>query len=106
MHSARLAEESVSELIGDLKDETKTLIQQEVELAKTEISEKISRFGRSAALVALGGFVAYAGLIVFLIGLGFLLSFALHSLELNPLLANFIGTGFIGLLAAGVGYAF
>src|SRR6184192_987099 len=97
---------SIFGLIGDLKDETKTFIKEEVQLAKAEISENISRMGRNAVAIAIGGFVAYAGLIVFLAGLGLLLGFAFEKLGLQPALAAFIGLAIIGLMAAGIGYAF
>src|SRR6266480_2932147 len=97
---------SIFGLIGDLKDETKTFIKEEVQLAKAEISENISRMGRNAVALAVGGFVAYAGLIVFLGGLGLLLGFAFEKLGLQPALAAFIGLAIIGLMAAGIGYAF
>src|SRR5439155_13244120 len=78
----------------------------EVQLAKAEISENISRMGRNAVAIAIGGFVAYAGLIVFLAGLGLLLGFAFEKLGLQPALAAFIGFAIIGLVAAGIGYGF
>src|SRR5438874_5142574 len=97
---------SIFGLIGDLKDETKTFIKEEVQLAKAEISENISHMGRNAVGLAIGGFVAYAGLIVFLAGLGLLIGFAFEKLGLQPALAAFIGFAIIGLVAAGIGYAF
>src|SRR5437667_3349010 len=96
---------SIFGLIGDLKDETKTFVKEEIQLAKAEISEKISCMGRNAVSLAVGGFVAYAGLIIFLGGLGILLAFAFEKLGLDTALAGFIGFAIIGLVAAGVGYA-
>jgi len=97
---------SIFGLIVDLKDETKTFIKEEVQLAKAEISENISHMGRNAVGLAIGGFVAYAGLIVFLAGLGLLIGFAFEKLGLQPALAAFIGFAIIGLVVAGIGYAF
>src|SRR5258706_8977010 len=93
-------------LFADLKDETRTLIKEEVKLAKTEIGEKISRMGRNSVSLAVGGFVAYAGLIVFLAGLGALLGYAFQMLGLAGPLAMFLGFAIIGLIAGGIGYAF
>lgn len=94
---------SVFRLMRLLTGDTRTLVRQEVQLAKTEISEKISRLGRNAAALAVGGFVAYAGLIVFLIGLGWLVGWALQKAGLDPVLANFIGLAGIGLVVIVVG---
>ena len=53
--------------------------------------------------VAIGGFVAYTGLIVFLGALGMLIAFALQQLNLNPFLSAFIGLGAIGFIVIAVG---
>jgi hypothetical protein len=105
MKNQAISERSLLELVADLRHEAKELIRQEIELAKTELTEKATQFGRNAAWLAIGGFVAYAGLIIFLLSLGFLISFGLQSLNLHPALANAIGIAVIGLGAAGAGYA-
>jgi Putative Actinobacterial Holin-X, holin superfamily III len=105
MRTVGLSDKSLFDLMGELRDETKVLIRQEIELVKTEMAEKASRFGRNAAWLAIGGFIAYAGLIVFLVGLGFLISFVFQELNMHAALANFIGIAIIGLGAAVVGYA-
>jgi ElaB/YqjD/DUF883 family membrane-anchored ribosome-binding protein len=97
---------SVFGLMKDLTSEFKTFIRQEVQLAKTEISEKISLMGRNAVSLAVGGFVAYAGLIIFLVALGWLLAFAFESWGLSRPLAVFTGLAVIGLAVALTGYLF
>lgn len=94
---------SILGLVRQLTREAKLFIREEIQLAKTEISEKVSSKAKSGSKIAIGGFVAYAGLIVFLIGLGWLIGFALTKAGLDPLLAQFIGLGFIGLVIAGSG---
>ena len=96
---------SVFRLFGTLTTDTRTLLRQEVQLAKTEISEKISRMGRNAVALAVGGFVAYAGLIVFLFGLGWLLAWAFSLAGMAPMFAAFLGLAVIGLLATAIGCA-
>lgn len=98
------ARPSLLTLFRSLTSDTKTLIRQEIQLAKTELSEKFSRMGKNVAMVAVGGFVAYAGVIVFLIGLGWLVAWGLAAAGLNPNLARFIGIAVVGLLVAVVGY--
>jgi hypothetical protein len=105
--SARTASSSsVVRLLGDLTGEAKDFIRQEISLAKTEISEKISVMGKNAVSLAIGGFVAYAGLIVFLIGLGFLLAWVFQIAGLEPVMAHFVGMAVIGLLVLLIGGAF
>src|SRR5437016_5046316 len=95
--------DSILTLVKDLKQETKTFIREEIQLAKTEMSEKLSAVGGKAMSIAIGGFVAYAGLILFLGGLGALLAFVFHNMGLDPLLAGFIGLGIIGFAVIGAG---
>lgn len=54
---------SLGELFGDLARETSTLVRQEVQLAKTEMTQKASAVGKDVGFIAAGGFVAYAGLL-------------------------------------------
>lgn len=90
-------------MFRNLTGDTRTFIRQEIQLAKTELSEKLSHMGRNAVSLAIGGFVAYAGLIVFLIGLGWLLGWAFTLAGLQPALAAFVGLAIIGLVVAGIG---
>ena len=98
---------SVIGLVGNLTGDVRTFIKQEINLAKTEISENISHMGRNAVSLAIGGFVAYAGLIVFLMGLGIVAAYGAQALGLeNPWLAGFVGLAAVGLLTAGIGGIF
>jgi hypothetical protein len=59
---------SLGELFSELAQETSTLVRQEVNLAKTEMSQKASRAGKQVGVLAAGGAVAYAGLLAILAG--------------------------------------
>jgi hypothetical protein len=103
MESSTLGSNSILGLFKQLDRESKLFVREEIQLAKTELSEKLSSKAKSGTRIAIGGFVAYAGLIVFLIGLGWIIGFALTKAGLEPLLAQFIGLAFIGLVIAGSG---
>lgn len=75
-------EESVADLLRDFRDEAINMARQQIELAKTETGEKVSKFARNAAYLAAGGLVLYAGALFLLAGLTFL--------------------GYVGLIAAGL----
>jgi len=94
---------SILELVKDLRNQFKTFLREEIHLAKAELSEKISRLGKDSVNIAIGGFVAYAGLIVFLGALGMLIAFALQRLNLDPFLSAFIGLGAMGFIVIAVG---
>jgi Putative Actinobacterial Holin-X, holin superfamily III len=54
-------ERSLGELFGQLSQDMTLLVRQEIQLARSEISEKLSRFTTNLISVAAGGFVAYVG---------------------------------------------
>jgi hypothetical protein len=53
-------------LIGDLMSDLAELVSKEIQLAKAEASEKFSQATAGAASLAIGGLVAFAGLLVLL----------------------------------------
>jgi putative superfamily III holin-X/uncharacterized protein DUF3618 len=99
----RLGRASVFRLARDLVDESKTLIRQEVALARKEIAEKLSYVGRNTAGLGAGLGIAYAGIIVLLIGFGFLIAWAIHLAGIQGLLAAFLGLAGVGLITGMVG---
>jgi Putative Actinobacterial Holin-X, holin superfamily III len=64
---------SVVDLLKNLRDDTTTLVRDEISLAKTEISEKIASPSRNVGYLAAGAFVAYGALMLILQGISFLL---------------------------------
>lgn len=64
---------SVGELFADLTRDITTLVKQEVDLAKTEMSQKASKAGKNAASVAVGALVAYIGVLALVAALILLL---------------------------------
>jgi uncharacterized membrane protein len=61
MPELRQQERSIGELFGQLTQDMTLLVRQEVQLARTEMSEKISRVTANLISVGAGGFVAYLG---------------------------------------------
>jgi hypothetical protein len=61
MPELKQQERSIGELFGQLTQDMTLLVRQEVQLARTEMSEKLSRFTTNLISVATGGFVAYLG---------------------------------------------
>lgn len=54
-------ERSIGELFGQLSQDMTLLVRQEIQLARTEMSDKISRLTSNLISVGAGGFVAYLG---------------------------------------------
>ncbi|GIV96895.1 MAG: hypothetical protein KatS3mg057_1552 [Herpetosiphonaceae bacterium] len=86
---------SLGELFGELSREMTTLVREEVELAKAEMSQKVSRIGMQIGYIAAGGALAYAGLLA-------IVAAAIVALAL--ILPLWLSALLIGLLLAGVGY--
>jgi xanthine/uracil permease len=86
---------SLGELFSELAQETSTLVRQEVNLAKTEMSHKASRAGKHIGVLAAGGAVAYAGLLAILAGVIVLLD------NVMPLWTSAL---VVGVVVAIVGY--
>jgi hypothetical protein len=89
-------ERTLGEMFAELSRETRTLVQQELQLAKTELTEKASKMGKGAGLIIGGGLIAYGGLLA-LIAAMVLITIALG---VPPWAAALMG----GVLAAGIGY--
>jgi hypothetical protein len=60
---SRKDDRSLGELFSDLAGDMGTLVRQEVGLAVTEVTHKAERAGRDIAMLAVGGLVAYAGVL-------------------------------------------
>lgn len=85
---------SLGELFSDLVQETRTLVQQEVQLAKTEMSEKASEVGRDVSSMVLGGAIAYAGLLAVM---------AAIIIGLGRVIPSWLAALIVGVVMAGVG---
>jgi hypothetical protein len=89
---------SFGSLFTELTQETTTLVQQEVALAKAEMSEKISQVGSGLATLIIGGFILFAGLLKLLDALIFGIAELLPP-DLTPWLAALI----VGVIVAIIG---
>src|SRR5947207_4401379 len=63
------AEKSLGEVVGDVSVKASLLVREEIELAKTEISEKVSSIVKGGAVAAIAGVLAVFALIYFFEGL-------------------------------------
>ncbi len=80
-------------LFSDLFRETSTLVHEEAQLAKAEISEKVSQLGTGVAAIAAGGAILFAGFIVLLFAAVNALAMFLppeHAAWLAPLIIGLI----------------
>lgn len=88
-------ERTLGELFAELTGEMRTLLQKEMELARTEVSEIIARMLRDAVAIAAGGIVALVAFMVLVAAAVFLLG------EFMPLWGSAL---LVGIVLAAVGF--
>ena len=93
----RRDDRSLGELFAELAQETGTLVRQEVELARVELSQKAAGAARDIGSLVLGGAIAYAGLLAIVAAVIVALADAGLPWWLSALL--------VGVVVAGIGYA-
>lgn len=99
------AQPSIGQLFKKLADDSRTLIQQEIELAKVEMAEKTSVYARNSAYLAIGAMVLYAGLLALVAAACIGLVVALD-INLETSTAIWLGPLLVGVVVALIGYAF
>lgn len=94
VHDYGTREPTLGELFSDLAGDLSTLVRQEIALARAETMETVRTATRNSAMMGVGGALAYAGLIVLLIAIAYLLG------EFMPL---WLATLIVGIVAAAIG---
>ena len=92
---ARRDDRSLGQLFSDLSNQLTTLVRQEFELARTEVTAKATSAGRDVAMIGAGGLLAHAGLLVLLAAAVLLLA----ELGLDAWLSALI----VGVVVAAIG---
>jgi hypothetical protein len=87
---------SLGDMFATLSRETRTLFQQEVQLAKAELKEKAFKMGKGVGLIVGGGLIAYGGVL----GIIAALVLGLIELGLPPWAGALVG----GIAVCGLGY--
>ena len=87
-------ERSIGELFAELSQKTATLVRQEIELAKVEMTQKASRVGKNVGFLVIGSVVAYTGLLAVV---------AAVIILLGEVMAYWLSAAIIGVVIAAVG---
>jgi len=94
---------SVSELVFDVAEKSSSLVREEIELAKTEVSEKVGSLLRGSAVGVAAGVFAFLALILVMEGIAWLL--AEEVFDGNAWPGFFVEAAVFLLIAAGAGFA-
>jgi uncharacterized membrane protein YqjE len=87
---------SIGELFAELSQKTTTLVRQEIQLAKVEMSQKASRVGKNVGFLVIGGVVAYTGVLALV---------ATAIILLGQVIAYWLSAAIIGVVITLIGAA-
>ncbi|HEX8050995.1 MAG TPA: phage holin family protein [Solirubrobacterales bacterium] len=93
---------SLADLVVDVSENASILVREEIELAKAEVSAKVSKLARGSAVGAAAGIFAFLALILILHGIAWLLGEELFSG--NIWAGYFVTAGIFLLIAALAGF--
>jgi hypothetical protein len=91
-------ERSLADLVVEVSENASTLVREEIELAKAEISQKVSKIARGSAVGIAAGTFAFLALILILHGIAWLLGEELF--DGNIWAGYFVTAGIFLLIAA------
>lgn len=97
----REEDRSVSELVFDVAEKSSSLVREEIELAKTEITEKVGKILRGSVVGVAAGTFAFLALILIMEGVAWLL--AEEVFDGNAWPGFFVEAALFLLIAAGAG---
>lgn len=89
-------EKSLGQLFSEMTTDLGSLVRKEVELAKVETKQEVSRAGKAGGLLGAGGFAAYLALLFVSFALAWLLD------EFMPTALAFLIVGLLYAIAAAV----
>ena len=89
---------SLGELLGQLSQDTITLVRQELALAKTEMSQKLANVTKNIGMLVAGGALAYAGVLMLVASVALLLTEVFH-------LPGWVSALLVGAVVTGIGGA-
>ena len=98
------ANANIAQAIQDVSDRAQLLVREEIELAKTEVTQKISTLVRGAAIGAAAGVFAIFGLVFLLHGFAWLAYWAIPFPNNTQFWGFFIVAGILFLLGALAGF--
>jgi hypothetical protein len=95
-------EKTVGELVFDVSERASSLVREEIELAKAEVSEKVGKILRGSVVGVVAGTFAFLALILVMEGVAWLLNEELFDGKAWP--GFFIEAAVFLLIAAGAGF--
>ena len=95
---------SIVQAIQDVSEKASLLVREEIELAKAEVTEKVTKLGKGAAVAAAAGIFVLAASVMILFGLAELAYWAIPFPDNQPFWGYFTVAAVLLVLAALAGY--
>jgi hypothetical protein len=95
---------NLAQAIQDVSERASVLVREEIELAKAEVTEKVTKLGKGAAVGSAAGVFVLAALVMILFGLAELAYWAIPFPDNQPFWGFFTVAFILLLLAALAGY--
>ena len=102
--AAQGANTNIAQAIQEVSERAQILVREEIELAKAEVTEKVSQLVKGAAVGAAAGIFAIAGLLFLLHGFAWLAYYALPVPDGTFFWGFFLVAGILFLLGAIAGF--
>jgi hypothetical protein len=96
--------QAISRALQDVSDRAQILVREEIELAKLEVTAKVTKLGRGAGIAVAGGVFAFFGLFVLLEGLSWLAWYVLPFPQDQFFWGFFVVAGLLFLFGALAAY--
>src|ERR671916_452221 len=97
------ADKRLGDIVGDISGKAQLLVQEEIELAKAEVQQKLTRLGKGAAAGAVAGVFLFFMLIYLLHALSYLFFDIIYTEPSDNVWLGYLITAGILLLLAAVG---
>jgi Putative Actinobacterial Holin-X, holin superfamily III len=95
---------NIVQAIADVSEKAQLLVREEIELAKAEVTEKVTKLGKGAAVAAAAGIFVLGALIMILFGLAEFFFWLIPFPDNQPFWGFFTVAAILLLLAALAGY--
>jgi uncharacterized membrane protein YqjE len=95
------SKKSVAELVFDVSERTSVLVREEIELAKVEVTEKVTKLVKGSVVGIVAGVFAFLALILAMEGIAWILNEEVFD---NAWAGFFVESAVFLLIAAGAGY--
>jgi len=92
--------QAIGHTVAEISEKASLLVREEIELAKAEVTQKVTRLGKGAAVVAVAGLFAVLGLLFGLHALAWFFAWVVGDVVLDVTWGYLIVAGIFFLLAA------